>query len=215
MSEYLGKYGLEYSVRSQKFIRHFHLHIALKIQKELKVSGDYIHFELKMYNKNVDLAIVENNNVKLALAIRSQSSSIKKNFTNNVNSLQGEVVGLKSIYPNLKVGLVYLLKKTDIVSGEDLSEYYYENIPKKVLPLINTNIPTKDRFDAAMILVWDIDEKNNVFIDTENPFIKVFNEDTFIEDVKKIIDEEKLISQFTLKEIDKDKIREFLKENKK
>lgn len=111
MSEYLKTFELEYAIRSQKFIRHFHLHIALKIHKALQIPSHCIHFEAKMRNKNVDLLIMEENAPKLALTIRSQISSIKKNFTNNINSLQGEVVGLKSIYTTLKVGLVYLLKK--------------------------------------------------------------------------------------------------------
>lgn len=211
MNEYLNKFGLENSIRSQKFIRHLHIHIALKLQKEINISPDKIHFEVKLKNKNVDIAIIDNDKVKLAVTIRSQSSSIKKNFTNNINSLQGEVVSLKTLYSDMRVGLVYLLKKVDIDTEDDCTNYYFENIPKKLLPLINTSIPTKDRFDAAMLIVWDIDTQNKVYIDYSNLFTQIFNEETFIKDVKNILDEEKINSQFSLDQLSKEKMIEFLK----
>lgn len=145
MSEYLEKVGLEKSIRSQKFIRHLHVHIALKIHKTLGIDAKDILFETKLRNKNVDIAIVQDNQVKIAITVRSQSSSIKKNFTNNINSLQGEVVSLKTYYPEARIGLVYLLKKSDLDTEDKCDSYYNENIPRRLLPLINTSIPTKDR----------------------------------------------------------------------
>jgi hypothetical protein len=128
--------------------------------------------------------------------------------------LQGEVVSLKTYYPNAKVGLVYLIKKTDIDLGDDCEAYLNENIPKKLLPLINSSIPTKDRFDTAMIVIWDYDEKSKeVKLNENNIFTKVYNEENFIKDIKNILEEEKINSQFSLKELDKDKIIEFLKSN--
>jgi hypothetical protein len=212
MSEYLQQYGLEKSIRSQRFIRHLHLHIAMKLQRELGINPEDILFETKLRNKNVDIAVVQQNEVKLAITVRSQSSSIKANFTNNINSLQGEVVSLKTYYPNAKVGLVYLIKKTD--EKGDCEAYLNENIPKKLLPLINSSIPTKDRFDTAMIVIWDYDETSEkVKLIENNIFTKVYNEENFIKDIKNILEEEKINSQFSLKELDKDKIIEFLKSN--
>jgi len=155
---------------------------------------------------------MEHNRIKLVVAVRSQSSSIKKNFTNNINSLQGEVVSIKTFYPEAKVGLVYLIKKTDIDTGEDCESYLNENIPKKLLPLINTSIPTKDRYDAAMIVIWDYDEKSGmVSIMKNNIFTQIYNEDNFIRDIKSILEEEKIKLQFSLADLSDEKIIRFLK----
>ncbi|MCX7908224.1 MAG: hypothetical protein N2560_01720 [Ignavibacteria bacterium] len=209
MSEYLQKFGLQKSVRSQKFIRHLHIHIGLKIQKELELPKENVLFEVEMKNKNVDLVITYKDEPKILITIRSQTSSIKKNFTNNINSLQGEVVSLKNYYPKCKVGLVYLLKKKDIANNEDCSNYYLENIPKKLLPIVNTNNPTKDCFDAAMVIIWDLDDVNNVILDDSNIFVKIYNEENFIKDLKLILREQKIEPHFSLKDIDIEKFKKF------
>jgi hypothetical protein len=155
---------------------------------------------------------MEHNRIKLVVAVRSQSSSIKKNFTNNINSLQGEVVSIKTFYPEAKVGLVYLIKKTDIDTDEDCESYLNENIPKKLLPLINTSIPTKDRYDAAMIVIWDYDaHSGRVSIMKNNIFTQIYNEDHFIRDIKSILEEEKIKFQFSLADLNDEKIIRFLK----
>jgi hypothetical protein len=147
MNEYIKNVDVLKAIRSQKFIRHLHICIALNLHKKLKIPQKNIHFEVKLKNKNIDIGIIEDDQIKLAISIKSQSSSIKKNFTNNVNSLQGEVVGLKSIYPNLRTGIVYLFKETDITTKDNCLDYYYTNIPKKLIPIISgSNINSSDRF---------------------------------------------------------------------
>ena len=213
MNDYISKVGFEKSIRSQKFIRHLHICIALKLNKELNIPSESIHFEVKLKNKNIDIGIIEENEIKFAISIRSQSSSIKKNFTNNVNSLQGEVVSLKSSYPGLKVGVIYLLKKTDIDTKDDCWKYYEQMLPRKLLPLINTNIPTNDRFDAASIIIWDINEKTNKVELFSNIITQTYNIDTFMNDVKEIMSESKIKSQFSVSEMDEELLRKFLSSN--
>jgi len=213
MNDYISKVGFEKSVRSQKFIRHLHICIALKLNKELHVPSENIHFEVKLKNKNIDIGIVEDNEIKFAISIRSQSSSIKKNFTNNVNSLQGEVVSLKSSYPGLKVGVVYLLKKTDLDTKDDCWSYYEQNLPRKLLPLINTNIPTHDRFDAACILIWDVNDKTKKVELFSNVITETYNIVNFMNDVKEILSESKIKSQFSVSELDEEILKKFLSSN--
>lgn len=210
MSENLKKYGIEKSIRSQSFIRHLHLHIGFKLQKELDIPKENILFEANLKNKNVDIVIMENNKPKVLITIRSQTSSIKKNFTNNINSLQGEVVSLKSFYPTCKIGLVFLLKKIDLATKDDCTNYYEENIPKKLIPLIAPNHINKDRFDTAMIIIWDIKEDGTIYIDNQNIFTKIYNEENFIKELKNIILPQLIKAQFSLNELDLDNIKNFL-----
>lgn len=80
--------------------------------------------------------------------------------------------------------------------------------------MINTNMPTNDRFDAALIVIWDFDKNGNVFIDLNNPFTKAYDEDTFVKDLRSILEQEKIRSQFSLDLMDKQALEAFLKDNK-
>lgn len=210
MSDYLNLVGIQKAIRSQKFIRHLHLHIGLKLNMEINIPKENILFEVEMHNKKVDLLVKENDEPKIVITIRSQISSIKKNFTNNVNSLQGEVVSLKSFYPDLKVCLVYLLKQKDFTTNDDCSNYYLQNIPKKLLPLINTSRPSTNCFDAALIIIWDINEEGKIIVDDSNCFTQIYNEENFFNDLKAMIQSEKILAQFSLDDIDINKLKEFL-----
>ncbi|ROL55963.1 hypothetical protein D9V84_10015 [Bacteroidetes/Chlorobi group bacterium Naka2016] len=210
MNEVLNRFGLEKVIRSQNFIRHLHLHIAVKLSKDLNIPQNSVIFEANLRNKKVDLAIMEGNQPKVLITIRSQTSSIKKNFTNNINSLQGEVVSLKTYYPDSYIALVFLLKRTDLSSKTDCLEYYNENIPKKLIPLINTSIPTKDRFDAALIIIWDIDNNGNIYLEKDNFFAKIYNVDNFLKDINSIISPQKITSQFSLSDLDLINVRNYL-----
>lgn len=211
MGEYLNRNGLEKSVRSQKFIRHLHICIAANIHKSLKYPSDKIHFEINLHNKKVDLGLFDEDAQPFyVISIRSQISSIKKNFTNNINSLQGEVVSIKTSYPSIKVGLVYLLKVTDIDTKDECMSYYAENIPKKLLPMINTNIYSTDRFDAACLLFWDY--KNGKALLVEDDYLsRVFDISSFMKDTKQIIEGKEIKSQFSFKDLDERRFIEFLK----
>jgi len=156
MYDYFNNVGLEKAVKSQKFIRHLHIFIALTLCKQLDISPEFIHFEVKLRNKVIDVGIIKDGDLKVAISLKSQSSSIRKNFTNMVNALQGEVMSLKKYYPNLIVAFVLLLKRNDIKENIDCLNYYMDNIPRKLLPFISYG--TKDRFDSGSIIIWDIDE---------------------------------------------------------
>jgi len=207
MNEYLNKIGFEKAVRSQKFIRHLHILVALKLKNDLKIPPDNIHFELKLRNKNIDVGVIEDGKIKVAISIKSQTGSIKKNFTNTINNLQGEVVGLKSLYPNLKAGLVYLFKQIDVSNQDNCLEYYKNNIPKKLLPIIS--IGQKDSFDTACIIIWETENNNLKLI--ENDIIKPYSIDNFINEIGFLYQEDNLKSAFTLNNLDNDKFIDFLK----
>lgn len=207
MNEYLNTVGFEKAVKSQKFIRHLHIFIALKLKNDLNIPDNHIHFELKLRNKNIDIGVVENDKIKIAISIKSQTGSIKKNFTNNVNALQGEVVSLKSLYPNLKTGVVYLLKEEDLTNQDNCLEYYKTNIPKKLLPIISMG--RKDSFDTACIIIWEMKQNKLTLID--NDIIRPYNIDNFISEIKFLYQEDNLKSSFKLSDLDSNKFIDFLK----
>jgi|GEM_PF-1352220 len=214
MYEYIDKVGLEKSIRSQKFIRHMHICVALKLNKIVGISKENIHFEVKLRNKNIDIGVIEDNKIKLAISVRSQNSSIKNNFTNNINSLQGEVVGLKSLYPDIKTGVVYLFKINDLTTNVNCLDYYAANIPKKLLPIIaGNNLMTKDRFDTGCVIICDYDKDKDELIYEENDITKAFSMANFINEINDLYKETEITSQFSAAELDSTKIIEFLGSN--
>lgn len=208
------EYDFEKAIRSQKFIRHLHINVALRLSDTVGIKPENIHLEVRLKNKNIDIGVIEENQLKFAISIRSQSSSIKKNFTNNVDGLQGEVVKLKNSYPDLNAGVVYLLKRIDIKNNEDCMEYYLNKIPKKLIPIISgTSLRTKDRYDTGCIIIWDIDESGNVYFEKDKYIIDNFSIENFIRDIKELYGETKIKSQFTLSELDEEKFTDFLSSN--
>jgi len=157
--------------------------------------------------------IIENKELKIAISVRSQSSSIRDNFTNNVNSLQGEVVSLKNLYPDINTGVVYLLKRHDIDDDYDCLPYYEENIPKKLLPIISgQGALSKDRFDTGCIIIWDIDKKGKVYFEKKSWITSIFSIKNFLNEIKGLYGEAQLKSQFTVADLEK-KFISFLKAN--
>lgn len=216
MHEYVTKFGYTKAIKSQKFIRHLHICVALKLAYELHIPKENIHFEVRLKNKNIDVGVIEDNQIKLAFSVRSQSSSIKKNFTNNVNSLQGEVVSIKSFYPDIRAGVIYLFKKNDVETKDNCLDYYLNNIPKKLMPIISGAYQnTNDRFDTGCIVIWDYDEKTNKIVLEDNLITKTFSMKNFIKDIHALYTESKLKSQFTVSDLTDKKMVDFLKPTKK
>ncbi|MCX7980855.1 MAG: hypothetical protein N3A68_07420 [Bacteroidia bacterium] len=197
-------------IRSQRLIRPLHLYVAYQIYSRFNVSPEAILLEAKLPLKNVDVLVVEKVGSQalpvMAISIRSQLASIKKNFTNNVNQLQGELLALRSYHPTLSVGLLYLLSRKDYTTGEDCVEYYTKQIPKKLLPLIGVGGFARDRFDAALILVADWNEKGEpqqVGVPALS-FLEAYNEENFWHEVSLLIGKSAIYSPYTLAVLMKD-----------
>ena len=183
----------------------------MQLRDRLGIHPENIHFELALKNKNVDLGVIEKDELKMVISIRSQSSSIRKNFTNNINGLQGEIVGLKNIYPNIVAGVLYLLKKRDLTDNYDCLEYYLQNIPRKLLPIISgAKVGLDDCFDTGSIIIWDLDENDRVSFLTDNYISQTFSIDNFFDDLREHYSEIKLKSQFNLNQLDSQRFSHFL-----
>jgi len=105
------------------------------------------------------------------------------------------------------------LKKTDLDTKDDWWSYYEQNLPRKLLPLINTNIPTHDRFDAACILIRDVNDKTKKVELYSNVITETYNIVHFMNDVKEILSESKIKSQFSVSELDEEILKKFLSSN--
>lgn len=206
--EYVDKTGRERATKSQKFIRHTQIYIALKLQ-QLDIPLNDIHFETKLHNKEVDLCVFKDNSPFLVISIKSQSSSVKKNFTNTANVLQGEVASLKLSYPNLKVVTFILYKKTDSTLNENLTSYYSDKIPTKIFPIISPHYVHNSKFDMGGIILWDRDANG---IEIDNTLFQDFNTDKFFDWIKNVYEGKQVYSQFTLSDLDA-KIEEFLNDD--
>lgn len=210
-NEYVDKVGWTRATKSQKFIRHIQIFIALKL-KDFDIPDNDIRFETKLIGKNVDLCIFKDNIPFLAISLKSQSSSIIKNFTNTANALQGETTNLKSIYPNLKTCSFILYKKNDAELQEDCTKYYKENIPTKILPLISSHFISSNKFDFGCIVLWEITDKI-IEIEQDEPIFKEFGIDNFFQKIKELYENKNVKSQFTLKEFEHN-LESFLNDDK-
>lgn len=205
--QYVEKVGWDRATTTQKFIRHIHIFIALKL-KAMGIPAADIRFETKLENKDVDLCVFKEDKPFLVISIKSQSRSIKKNFTNAANALQGEATHLKNSYPELKVATFILYKKTDTTINEDCTTYYTEKIPAKILPIITPYFKSSNKFDNGCIVVWD-NNGNIITVDNTILVLKEFDTSNFFNWVKEIYEGKVITSQFGTDEINT-KITDFL-----
>lgn len=108
------------AVRGQHMIRQLHA-FSIRELKRLGVSEKkvLIKKETKIFGahkaKKVDVAVIhEEAGPLIIISIRSQMSSFDKNFKNYIEGLSGEAANLHEAYPNLVVGLIYILPKETI-----------------------------------------------------------------------------------------------------
>jgi len=199
-------------IRGQQFIKLLHFSVAMNLYKKLNIPPENIFLEVKLKNKNVDIAVISGEKLNYVITVRSQMLSIKKNFTNNINSLQGELVSLKTLYPGLYIGLIYLLKGLD-ENEQCLIDYYKEQIPRKLFPLINTYSSTIQTFDSAAILLYESYLNNDFATRCSIPDIfNVYNFEVFLKDFKEHYFAQKPVARLSLNQLIKEKntLQEFL-----
>lgn len=70
--------------------------------------------------KKVDVVVIHPEAGPLiAISVRSQMSSIDKNFSNYYEGIIGDVISLHNRYPDLVVGEIYMLPKETIIRGKN------------------------------------------------------------------------------------------------
>lgn len=105
----------ENAIRSKRFSNKIHDYCIHEL-KRLKVDEKQfrIKTEAEIFGshklKKVDVAVLqEDNGPIMAISVKTQMSSIAKNFMGYYENLIGDVIGLHDKFPSLTVGMLYLL----------------------------------------------------------------------------------------------------------
>lgn len=113
------------AVRSQKMINKLH-EFSVRELKRLGISERKVAIKLegKIFGshkpKDVDVAVIHPEAGPLiVVSVRSQMSSIDKNFLGYYEGIIGDVISLHDKYPDLVVGELYMLPKETIITGQD------------------------------------------------------------------------------------------------
>ena len=141
-----------YAVRSKKFITLFQDYCEEELRARGIESGG-LHIE-KEQNISVGRGKVEAdvgvfnaaNEPVLIVDVRSQMSSLGKNFNNYIRMKAGEVESIHSVYPSCVVGLVYIHPAADVPTKRPVNpigSFNYENAAKQVSSLIVSNSTTE------------------------------------------------------------------------
>lgn len=109
-----------YAVRSKKFISEFQNYCAYELRsRKLEVNGSQIKMEHSIYvgrgPVEADVAIIDTKGQPILIVdVRSQMTSIGKNFNNYIRMKAGEVESIHEKYPRCVVGLVYVHPAGDL-----------------------------------------------------------------------------------------------------
>jgi len=105
----------ENSIRSKRFISKMHEYCIYELkrlginEKKVQIKPEPTIFTSHK-PKDIDVAVIEEDNGPLiAISVKSQMSSIAKNFMGYYENLIGDVIGLHDKFPFLVVGMLYLL----------------------------------------------------------------------------------------------------------
>ncbi len=113
------------AVRSQGMIKMLH-EFSVRELKRLGISERKVDIktEARIFGshkpKEVDVAVIHPQAGPLiAISLRSQMSSIEKNFANYYEGIIGDVISLHGKYPDLVVGQIYLLPRHTIIKDKN------------------------------------------------------------------------------------------------
>lgn len=131
--------------------------------------------------KKVDVAVIHKEAGPLIIiSIRSQMSSIDKNFINYYEGIIGDVISLHEKYPDLVVGEIYMLPKETIIrdpDGHRRIEPHDLRKKEKLFRRITNRKDGKDRLDKyehLAFLAVDFVKKSPEVLDIpEDPTLRI------------------------------------------
>jgi|GEM_PF-4750156 len=141
-----------HAVRSKSFITAFQNYCAdelrargvesnglhIEIEKKIKVERGRVEADIGIFN--------EKNEPVLIVDVRSQMSSLGKNFNNYIRMKAGEVESIHNIFPDCIVGLVYIHPLEDVPTElpiNPVGSFNYENASRQLVSLIR-NVSTTE-----------------------------------------------------------------------
>jgi len=144
------------AVRSQSMIKQLH-DFSIRELKRLGISEKKVIIkpEAKVFGshkpKLVDVAVIHKEVGPLIIvSIRSQMSSIDKNFINYYEGIIGDVISLHDKYPDLVIGEIYMLPKETIIkdaNGNRRIEPHDLRKKEELFKRITNRRDGKDRID--------------------------------------------------------------------
>jgi hypothetical protein len=124
------------AVRGQNFIKLLHAYCIEELKSRgLNLKGMELKGEIKVLTshkfKDVDVSIVHpTSGPLLIIGVRSQMSSLSKNFLNYYEMEIGDVAAIHERYPLCVVGLLYLHPTTSILPGKEKETFDFARAEK-------------------------------------------------------------------------------------
>lgn len=141
-----------HAVRSKSFITLFQNYCAEELRRRgVESNGLQIKIEQKIQvgrgrvEADVGVFTVAGSPL-LIVDVRSQMSSLGKNFNNYIRMKAGEVESLHAVHPKCVVGLVYLHPSTDVPTQlpvNPVGSFNYSNAARQLSSLIVSNATTE------------------------------------------------------------------------
>jgi len=185
--EYISNTG---AVRSSKFINKLHdyseYELELRIKKSTKLE---LKPEAQIYGshkaKKVDVTLLlKDNGPIVAISLKSQMSSIAKNFGDRYEALIGDATGLHEKFPFLVFGMLYLLPfNTNLGPAIDETPPF-EKIERNLITITNRKDfdDRSSKYEHFALLVVDF-EKDPPQIVSEYPKNKDLKIDNFFDNL--------------------------------
>ncbi|MBI2617833.1 hypothetical protein HYW58_00015 [Candidatus Kaiserbacteria bacterium] len=141
-----------HAVRSKSFITLFQNYCAdelrargvesnglrIRIEQKIAVGRGRVEADVGVFNEKDEPVLI--------VDVRSQMSSLGKNFNNYIRMKAGEVESLHAVYPNCIIGLVYIHPAADVPTKlpvNPVGSFNYANAAKQLSSLIVTNAKTE------------------------------------------------------------------------
>jgi len=178
-------------IRSKKLIEMLHEFVVRELRK--RVPSQWIYKDKRLYGypktKTQDILIQSPQNSRrnlsagplLSINVRSQLSSIEKNFDTLFERLFAEALNLHTRFPYLVLGYIYLLPKTgyDDKAAKNKKVKFIEryNLEKYILSFLSIanrkdpeDVPWK--YERMCLLIVDFEQKPPVVMDNLQIFMK-------------------------------------------
>lgn len=178
------------AIRGQVFIKMLHNFCISELEKrgfsgkngELRPEGEVKVLTSHKF-KDIDVAVIHpTSGPLLVIGVRSQMSSLSKNFLNYYEMEVGDVSAIHERYPMCVVGLLYLHPSASIVSGKETEGFNFGRA-EKMFRLITGRTKTNDpisHYEEIAYLRVNFDQMPPT-IDNDFPTITELKLDSFFD----------------------------------
>ncbi len=169
------------AVRSKRFINMLHQYCIDEIKRHGISDAFKVEPEIKIYGsrkpKNFDVVVyLPNGEPLIAIAIKSQMSSVGKNVNEYYEKLIGEVSDIHNRHPFLVIGRIYLFPLEVIKEGKE-EDIDFDKIEKMFSLITNRKDwnDAPDNYEHLAMLVVDFNKSPPQIVNTipKNPDLRI------------------------------------------